>query len=75
MKKIILALLLISASLFAGYSVEKEESTSGGGMKYFLMCHPGGMTIITAIPSQNIYWDNHAKMHSSFSAAANASCN
>lgn len=75
MKKIVLGLLFISVSLFAGYSIENQESTGGGGMKYFLKCNPGGMTIITAIPSQNVYWDNQGVMHSSFSAAANASCN
>jgi hypothetical protein len=75
MKKIVFGLFLICMSLFAGYSIESQESTGGGGMKYFLKCNPGGMTIITGIPSQNTYWDNKGIMHSSFSAAANASCN
>jgi len=74
MKKLILV-VLFTIGLLADYTIVNQESTGDGGVKYFLKCNPGGMTIMTAIPSQNIYWDSHAIMHSSFSAAANASCN
>lgn len=57
-----------------GWSIEKKEY-DGDSVKYFIMCRPGGMTILTAIPRLNEYWDSHGKMHDSLSNAASRSCN
>ncbi|MDQ7084085.1 MAG: hypothetical protein Q9M36_03765 [Sulfurovum sp.] len=55
------------------WSIEKKEFNKDS-VKYFIMCRPGGITILTAIPSLNQYWDSYAKMHNTLSKAANKSC-
>ena len=76
MKKMLIAVIgiLVTSVTFAStWTIEKKEY-NGDSVTYFIKCHPGGMTILTANPRLNHYWDSYGKMHSSLNSAANASC-
>jgi hypothetical protein len=56
------------------WTIEKKRYDRDS-VTYFVKCRPGGMTILTAIPKLNRYWDSHSVVHDTLSSAANKSCN